>query len=217
MKIGLLLLVALLGGGRAGAPPAVRVTFSPLTKAAYLAAAKGCVETKPRVTFPLKKQHGRLVIPTAKGREVFADVDIDDAAIAKGHGEDEIRTYTYLGYLKDFHSHLIQAQLYETTEWLLVNDNGKHLELWGEPVFSPDMKRVASSCMGIEYGGGQLNIIQLLELKNGVLQEVWSLESKTWEPYQICWTSNNSLLLMKEMWVGKSPGNTFTYARLTIK
>jgi hypothetical protein len=216
MKLGFLLLLPLLFGARPSTPPAVRVRFSPLTKAAYLQAGKGCVKTKPRITFPLKKVHGRIVIPTAKGREVFTDITIDDAAIAKGHGEDESTTYTYLGYLKDFHSHLIQAQLYEITEWLLIDDNGKHFELWGEPLFSPDMKHIASSCTGIEYGGGQPNIIQLLGLQNGALREVWSLEPKTWEPYGLCWTSNNSLTLSRAMWTGKNIGNTFTYSRMTI-
>jgi hypothetical protein len=111
----------------------------------------------------------------------------------------------------------VKVQLYEITEWLLVNDNGKHLELWGEPLFSPDMKHVASSCMGIEYGGGQPNIIQLLAWQNGEWREVWHLEPKTWEPYRIAWLSPNTLLLSKEMWTGKNPGNTFTYTQLTIQ
>jgi hypothetical protein len=217
MSISLLLLVALHGRGRPYTPPAVRVTFGPLTKSVYLEAQKACVQTKPNVTFPLKKQYGRIVILTAKGREIFTDVDIDDAAIAKGHSEEEIKTYTYLGYLKNTHTHMVKVQLYEITEWLLVNDNGKHLELWGEPLFSPDMKHVASSCMGIEYGGGQPNIIQLLAWQNGEWREVWHLEPKTWEPYRIAWLSPNTLLLSKEMWTGKNPGNTFTYTQLTIQ
>ena len=116
MKPGFLLWLPLLVGAQTSGPPAAQVTFSPLTKTAYLQAKKGCVETKPRITFPLRKQHGRIMVPTVKGQKVFQDVVIDEAAIAKGHGEDESTTYTYLGYLSGFHCHLIQAQFYETTQ-----------------------------------------------------------------------------------------------------
>ena len=69
----LTLLLKLLPAG----PPAGRVTFSPLTKAAYLAAKKKAIVTKPKMTFPLKKVRGRIVIPTAKGNVVFKDVTGD--------------------------------------------------------------------------------------------------------------------------------------------
>lgn len=58
----------------AAGPPAVKVSFSPLTKAAYLAAKKAAIVTKPAVTFPLKQQKWRIVIPTAKGKKVFQDI-----------------------------------------------------------------------------------------------------------------------------------------------
>ena len=45
MKLLLLWLLPLLGYFPTAGPPAVRVTFSPLTKAAYLAAAKAAVVT----------------------------------------------------------------------------------------------------------------------------------------------------------------------------
>ena len=108
-------------------------------------------------------------------------------------------------------------QYYETTQWLLIDTSGQQLDLWGEPLFSPDLRHIAATCMGIEYGGGQPNILQLLELHNGVLRQVWELEPKTWEPYRIKWLSPTTLLLSKEMWTGQNPGSTFTYAKLTIQ
>jgi hypothetical protein len=150
----------------------VRVTFSPLTKATYLAAKKATVSTKPVMTFPLKKMRGRIVIPTAKGPKVYQDVVIDDAAINRGHSEDEGKNYTYLGYSANFKSHLVHAQLYEIGQWLLIEDSGKETELWGEPILSPDKRHIIAVCMGIEYGGGQPNSLQLLELRNGTLQQV---------------------------------------------
>jgi hypothetical protein len=215
MKCVLLLLTVLVGTPVVPSVPA-RVTFTALTKVAYLQAQKSQIVTKPHITFPLKKEHGRIVIPTAKGRKVFADITIDEAAIKKGHGEDESTTYTYLGYLTDFHCHLIEVQFYETRQWILLDTSGQKIELWGEPVYAPDMKHLVATCMGLEYGGGQPNIIQLVTLENGNLRETWSLQPKDWEPYRICWTSNATLLLSKEMWTGKNPGNTFTYSKLTI-
>ena len=129
---------------------------------------KGCVETKLRVTFPLKKQRGRIIIPTVKGQKILVDVIVDEAFINQGHSEAEMTEYIYLRYLTAFQAHLIQVQFYETTQWLLIDASGRQIELWGEPVFAPDMKHIAASCMGIKYGGGQPDIIQLLELKNGV-------------------------------------------------
>ena len=203
-------------GGPSGSPATIRVTSSLLAKAVYLVVKKGCVETKLRVTFPLKKQRGRIIIPTVKGQKILADIVVGEAFINQGHSKAEMTEYIYLGYLTVFQAHLIQVQFYETTQWLLIDASGRQIELWGEPVFAPDMKHIAASCMGIKYGGGQPDIIQLLELKNGVLSTVWSSEPKTWGPYRICWSSSNSLLLSKKMWTEKNPGNTSTHSKLTI-
>ena len=162
MKPVLLRLLALLLKLPAAGPPAVRVTLSPLTKAAYLAAAKGAMVTKPTLTFPLKKVRGQIVIPTAKGRKTFTDIIIDESAVKRGHGENELTTYTYLGYAVDFKFHLIRVEYYETTQWLLIDAFGKQTAMWGEPVFAPDKKHFVAICAGIEYGGGQPNRIQLL-------------------------------------------------------
>jgi len=110
--------------------------------------------------------------------------------------------------------HLIQVQYYETTQWLLVDGTGQQLDLWGEPIVSPDRHYIIAICMGIEYGGGQPNIVQLVALQNGVLRHVWSLEPKTWEPYRICWISPDELVISKEMWTEKSQGTAFTYSKL---
>ncbi|TDN38416.1 hypothetical protein E4631_03030 [Hymenobacter sp. UV11] len=209
MKTGLLLLVALLGGGRAGAPPAVRVTFSPLTKAAYLAAAKSCVETKPRVTFPLKKQHGRIVIPTAKGQKVFRDSNLEE-------DNPDWEKYEYEGYLPQAGVHLIFHRHYEWSRMIVLSQSGQQLVFQDKPEFSLDLTSYVAISAGLEYWANS-NYIRLFHLKNGTWREVWSLEPKTWEPSQVCWTSNNSLLLIKKMWGGKSPGNTFKYARLTLQ
>ena len=217
MKLLLLWLLPLLNSFPAAGPAPVRVTFNPLTKAVYLQARKGLTVTKPRLTRPLKKQEGRLVIPTTAGPKVLTDVVIDAAAVEKGHSEEEAIQYTYLGYLPDFSCHLIRVQYYETTKWLLISNSGRQLSLWGEPIFSPDQQRIFAICQGLEYSGGQPNSLQLLQLQNGVLREVWTMKPKTWQPYRAYWASPNSLLLVKEMWAGKASGGTYTYAKLMMQ
>ncbi len=186
----------------------MRVTFSPLTKTAYLAAKKGCVVTKPRVAFPLKKQGGRVVIPTAKGKKTYQD---------KGQGtdNDDQAQFKYEGYTPQFGYHIITAHLWERTQTYLIDKNGKQLEFYNDPQYAPDMKSFVVASSGLEYSVYP-NVIRLFRFENRAWQEVWTLEPTIWEPDDICWTSPTTLLLSKKMWTGKSPGNTFTYAKLTI-
>jgi hypothetical protein len=208
MKVRFLLLLPLLIGARPSAPPAVRVTFSPLTKAAYLQAKKGCIETKPHVTFPLKKTHGRIIIPTAKGQKAFQDKGI-------GTDNDDQAQYEYLGYLPQFECHVVLAHLWERTLWILIQKSGRQIELYDAPSYSPDLKSFVVISSGLEYSVYP-NSIRLFQFDNHAWQEVWSLEPKNWEPYRLCWASNSSLLLIKEMWVGKNPGTAFTYSKLLL-
>ena len=208
----LLLLEAWLGG-----PRQARVTFIPLTKAVYLQARKGLSITKPRHTHPVKKQDGRLVIPTTAGPKVLADVVIDAAAVAMGHREAEAIQYNYVGYFPDFSCHLIRVQYYELTKWLLIDNSGRQLSLWGEPIFAPDQQHIFAIAQRPETGSGPPNSLQLLEMQNGALREAWSQKPKKWQPYRAYWASPKSLLLVKEARVGKPAGDTYTYAKLVIQ
>lgn len=203
MKL-LLLLTALPG------PSArVQVAFAPLTKAAYLSAKKGRVATNPRTTFPLKKQHGRIVIPTAKGRKVFADV------VARGQCGSI--TYTYRGYWPALHCHVVRVQQCGIVHWFLTTDAGQQLELEGELLAAaPDGQHIVSACPNLSLGGPPNNL-QLLALQQDTLREVWHLEPKTWEPQDVCWLSS-AVLLLKEKQYNESSGHIwYTYARLTLK
>ena len=213
MKPVLLLLLTLLLKLPTAGLPAVRVTFSPMTKAAYLAAAKTIVVTKPTTTFPLKKVRGRIVIPTAKGPKIFQD---------KAIGTDDIEQaeYVYQGYLPQFGYHVVEAHLWERTQWILLDKQGRYLEFYEAPLFSPDLKSFVVASSGIEYSVYP-NEIQLFRFENGRWRQVWKLEPSvepmSWEPDEIRWLSNLTLLLEKKMWTGKNPGTTFTYAKLTIQ
>ena len=173
-----------------------------------MAAKKGCVETKPHLTFPLKKQRGRIVIPTARGQRVFQDKGV-------GTDHDNQAQFEYVGYMPQFGYHIIIAHLWERTQTFLIDKNGKQLELYDDPQYSPDLKSFVVIAGGLEYSVYP-NVIRLFRFEDHTWREVWSLEPKTWEPYRICWSSSNSLLLSKKMWTEKNPGNTFTYSKLTI-
>ncbi|WP_046245128.1 hypothetical protein [Hymenobacter terrenus] len=216
MKLTLLLLLALLFETSVADPAPGRVTSSPLMKTAYMEAKKACRAAQPQRTFPLKKANGRITIPTTKGPKVFKDVIVDEVALQKGIGEEETLIHDYLGFLPEFHCHLLKLSYYETSEYLMIDEAGRQITLCGEPIFSPDMRYIVASSQGIEYGGGQANVIELLELQKSGLRQIWKLEPKTWEPYRVCWASATALLLSKVMWTGKNPGSTYTYARLVV-
>lgn len=211
MKPLLLLLLTLLLKLPAAAPP-VRVTFSPLTKAAYVAAKSGVVITKPTVTFPLKKVRGRIVIPAAKGSVVFKDNDADEE-------NPDWEKFTYQGYLPQFECHLILHNHYEWSRYLIIDKSGRQTETSDRAVYSPDLKSFVAMSQGVE-SAMYSNSIELFRFTNGHWRQVWkiepSVEPATWEPAEIHWLSNSALLLKKKMWTGKNPGSTFTYAKLEI-
>lgn len=195
MKL-LLLWLPLLGCFPAAEPPAVRVTFSPLTKAAYLAAKKAVVSTKPVMTFPLKKVRGRIVIPTGKGPKVFQDKGV-------GTDSDDQVQFEYKGYLPRFGYHTLLGHYWERTQTLLVPATGKQpLPLYDDPCYSPSLKSFVAIAAGIEYGVYP-NEIRLFRFENGSWRQVWklepSMEPATWEPDEINWLSDSTLLLKKKM------------------
>ena len=212
MKPLLLVLLALLLKLPPAGPPAPRVTLSPLTKAAYLEARKGIVTTKPSMTFPLKKARGRIVIPTSKGPKVFQDKGV-------GTDDDDQAEYVYKGYLSQFGYHVIEAHLWERTQWFLLDKQGKQLEFYDAPAYSPDMRHFVVASSGIEYSVYP-NEVQVFQYDNGRWRQIWKLEPSvepaTWEPDEMQWLSNSTLLLKKKMWTGKNPGTTFTYSKLLV-
>ena len=133
MKLLLLWLLPLLSYFPIAGPAPVSVTFSPLTKTAYLAAKKAVVSTKPAMTFPLKKARGRILIPTTKGPKVFQDKGV-------GTDSDDQAQYEYVGYLPQFGYHEIIGHFWERTNWLLLGPVGPPLELYDTPRYSPGLK-----------------------------------------------------------------------------
>ncbi|MBF9142265.1 hypothetical protein [Hymenobacter properus] len=212
MKPVLLLLLALLLKLPAGAPLKVRVTLSPLTKTAYEQAKKAAIVTKPTLTFPLKKHKGRIVIPTAKGPKVFQDVQ-------KADDETATTTYQYLGYLEKLRLHVLQIQLWETSEYELIDARGNITELWSPPTCSPQMQYLMTVSGSLEYEM-MPNGLQLFRCAPVGLQKVWELAPTTWAPDEAStfWASESTVFIKQKRYpkqdVSKKP--YFTYAKLTI-
>jgi hypothetical protein len=208
MKLGFLLLLPLLFGAWPSAPPAVRVTFSPLTKTAYLQAEKSCVETNPLVTFPLKKVGERIIIPTAKGKRIFRDGWIE------GEHDKDTR-YKYLGYWSALHWHLVEGYHYSEVYHLnALTQNGQWLKLEGFPELAPDTSQFVIASGALDGIG--MPTIQLFQLKKGIWQEKWRIEPKTWQVEQLKWLTTNILLLQEEHWNRDFSKSWYTYAQLTI-
>ena len=213
MKLLLLWLLPLLSCFPAAGPPAVRVTFRPLTKAAYLATKKMAISTKPVMTFPLKKVWGRIVIPTAEGRVFFKDKLADE-------GTPERELYYYHGYSPQLKCHLIQHDFWEYSGNILLDKSGRQTEVYTKPVYSPNFTSFATISAGIADAVFP-NEIRMYRLENHHWKQIWILEPAvepaTWAPDEIQWLSNTTLLLKKKMWTGPYPGTTFIYSRLDIR
>lgn len=209
MKTLILLLLPLLGLASPPKPPAVRVVFSPLTRAAYVAASKHLVDIKPRATFPLKKQRGRIVIPTAKGQRVFRDGWIEKE-------RDDDTRYSYVGYWPSLHWHLVEGYHYsEIYNLNIIAQSGQWLKLDDSPSFSPDTSQFVVASGSLDGIGSPL--IQLFKLKNGAWRESWKREPTTWQVEQLEWLTATTLLLKEKHWNEDFSKSWFTYARLTIQ
>jgi hypothetical protein len=192
-------------------PPSVpvHVAFTSLTKRVYLAAKKGASSAKPSVTFPLKKQHGRLMIPTAKGMKVFTDKYVNT-------DRDDQQQFEYLGYLPQFESHVVLGHFYEWSQWFLIAKSGRQFELYAAPVYSPSGKSFIVLSAGLEYSVYP-NSLRLFRFEGQSWREIWTLEPTNWEPIEVCWTSESTLLLGKRTRASLSSDNSLTYSKLTIE
>ncbi len=204
-----MIIIGLLGVAAPTKAPTMRVKFSPLTKVAYLVARRNIIEVRPSVAFPLKKQHGRIVISTAKGRRVFQDGWIEKE-------RDEEARYSYLGYWPSLHWHLVEGYNYGEVYYLnVLTQGGQRLKLQGSPVFAPDTSQFVVASGALDGLGAP--IIQLFRLQNGAWREKWKIEPSTWQVEQLDWLTANTLLLQERHWNQDFSKSWFTYARLTIQ
>jgi hypothetical protein len=212
MKPLLLLLLTLLLKLPAAGPPTVKLTRCSVQEYQQAKAAKAvALPLKP--TFPLKKRRGVLVIPTANGRKVFRDVRVADDETADA-------TYQYLGYFEKLRLHLLQIQLWESSEYELIDANGKITELWSPPTYSPQQEYLVAVSGSLEYEM-MPNGMQLFLCGPAGLQKVWELAPTTWAPVEAdtFWSSDKTIFIKQKRYpshdVSKRP--YFTYAKLTIQ
>ena len=169
--------------------------------------------TKLAITFPLKKVRGRIVIPTTEGRVVFKDNNVSEES-------PDWEVYIYHGYSPELIYHLIEHNHYEWVSDILVDGSGRQTETFSRPIYSLNCKSFVAISAGVGYPIYP-NEIRLFRFENGRWWQVWmlepSVEPPTWEPEEINWLSNSTLLLKKRMWTSQNPGITFTYAKLTIQ
>ncbi|GAB3736953.1 hypothetical protein GCM10027594_17840 [Hymenobacter agri] len=210
MKPLLLLLLTLLLKLPTAGPPAVRVKLSPLTKVAYEAAKKTAVVTRPPMTFPVKKQKGRIVIPTAKGPKLFKDVRVADDETAEV-------TYAYKGFCAELQQHLLQVSYYESSGWIIVDAAGKVSNLWSPPGYSPSLNRLFTGSGSLEYDM-MPNGLQIFQKEPNGLKKIWETAPTTWAPEDAFWTTENTLYVQQRRYrnLEVSDKHYFTYAKLTI-
>jgi len=218
MKHSCLLLFALLSSAASLKPPAARVIISPLTKAAFeqahrRAGTPGKLLLGEAPVFTIRKQKGRLVIPTEAGNKLFKD-----KIFPKNEIEDV--TYKYLGFFPRHQVHLIQVAYYESSEILLIEKSGNIVRLVSEPVYSPSQQRLLAASRGIVYAM-MPNSLQLVEKVDGRLQIVWETIPKKWEPVDLFWTSDSMAFLKQEQINSATEAPfkpaRFTYARLLVQ
>jgi len=187
---------------------AVRVVLSPLTKTAYSQALKGKITTTPRTTFPLKKQQGRLVIPSTRGAYVFRDGWVD------GERDEETR-YKYLGYWPALRWHLVEGYHFSETYRLnVLTQGGQWLKLEGDPQLGPDSSQFVVTSGALDGLGTPT--IQLFQQTKGSWRQVWRVESHNWQVEQLEWVATSTLLLQQKHWNKTFSRAWYTYASLTI-
>jgi hypothetical protein len=59
--------------------------------------------------------------------------------------------------------------------------------------------------------------IQLFQRKKGAWQQVWQVESSSWQVEQLEWVAANVLLLQQKHWNKSFTQGWYTYVRLTIQ
>jgi hypothetical protein len=209
MNAAFLLFFLLLDGASVLPPPPIHVSIRPLTKAAYVQALKGKITTIPRVTFPLKKQQKRMVIPSATGAHVFRDGWVDGE-------QDEDTRYKYLGYWPALRWHLVAGYHYSEVYRLnALTQRGQWLKLEGSPQIGPDTSQFVVASGALDGIGTPT--IQLFRRKKDTWREVWKVAPRSWQVEQVEWVAANELLLQQKHWNQAFSRSWYTYAKIIIQ
>ena len=103
--------------------------------------------------------------------------------------------YAYWGSLPAAHQWVVRAWYWESDGTVLVDQRtGRHVELLGEPVASPDGRLVLLTSPGLG-GGDQANLLTLVEITADGPRLLWQREPTTWEPVAARWVAPGRVLI----------------------
>jgi hypothetical protein len=129
--------------------------------------------------------------------------------------------YVYWGSLPAAHQWAVRAWYWESDGTVLVDQRtGRHLELIGNPVASPDGRFVLLTSPGLS-GGDQANLLTLVEITADGPHLRWQREPTAWEPNGARWASPTRAVLVLRHFVAGADGAIpedapTTYAELDI-
>ena len=145
-------------------------------------------DTVARDTSVVSISIGRLVVKSAHKPVVFRNDTSDTDTTARYEYK---HTYGQLGFVH------IQGLFYEWSSEFLINlKSGTKSEFWQAPLFSPGHKLVLSYSADLE-GEMMANGIQLYKLENGEIVKVFERELDKWEPEEIRWESDTSIVIRR--------------------
>jgi len=105
--------------------------------------------------------------------------------------------YQYWGSLPAAHQWVVRAWYWEASGTVLVDQRtGHHLELVGDPVASPDGRRVLLNSPGVG-GGDQANMLSLVEIADDGPRLRWQREPTAWEPMEARWAAPDRAIIMR--------------------
>lgn len=103
--------------------------------------------------------------------------------------------YMYWGSLPAAHQWVVRTWCWESAGTVLVDQRtGRHLELIGDPVASPDGRFVVLTSPGPD-GGDQANLLTLAEITAAGPQLRWRREPTTWEPAAARWAAPDRVII----------------------
>ncbi len=165
-------------------------------------------------TTPIIKTNGVLILPLAKNKKVILKDSLSNTDFV------EQVTYEYIGFIKEVDLYIVSAQFYETGEILLINyKTGLKTKMWSIPKLSPDRKRLVAWSGILDYdlmpNGIQMWSIQ----KDGELKLEWEYTQNKWEPYDVKWTNNYTINVIKIIpdFLSPSKKDEKEYIKLLIK
>lgn len=105
--------------------------------------------------------------------------------------------YIYWGNLAEVHQWVVQAVYWEADGIVLVDQRtGRHVELLGAPVASPDGRFVLLTSPGLG-GGDQGNQLSLVQIEAAGPRLLWQRTPDTWEPVTARWATPSRVIIKR--------------------